>query len=62
MSNNSLFGLSRVPLASSFAELNVRTYVVKDGKPGVFFFSLDVNHLLHYTERLDVVAWAIKPV
>jgi hypothetical protein len=28
-------GLSRIP------ELNVRTYVSLDGKPGVFFFSLD---------------------
>lgn len=26
---------------SDFAELNVRTYVIKDGKPGVWFFSLD---------------------
>jgi len=30
-----LAGLSRTP------ELNVRTYVVYDGKPGVYFFSLD---------------------
>src|SRR5271163_1021013 len=27
-----------------FNELNVRTYVVLNGKPGVFFFSLDANH------------------
>ena len=25
-----------------FPELNVRTYVIRDGKPGVWFFSLDV--------------------
>jgi len=25
-----------------FPELNIRTYVVKDGKPGVWFYSLDV--------------------
>ncbi len=31
---------------SSFAELNVRTYVTLDGKPGVFFFSLDVGNLV----------------
>ena len=28
-------------LMSSFPELNVRTYVAVDGKPGVYFFSLD---------------------
>ena len=26
---------------NSFAELNVRTYVVRDGRPGVWFYSLD---------------------
>ena len=30
-----------VPGFSSFPELNVRTYVTLDGKPGVYFFSLD---------------------
>lgn len=34
-------GLFPVPWLSAFAELNVRTYVTKDGKPGVWFFSLD---------------------
>lgn len=34
-------GLFPVPYLSAFAELNVRTYVIKDGKPGVWFFSLD---------------------
>jgi uncharacterized protein len=29
-----------------FPELNVRTYVVRDGKPGVWFFSLDAAHRL----------------
>ena len=33
--------LPPVPGISSFAELNVRTYVTRDGKPGVWFFSLD---------------------
>jgi uncharacterized protein YqjF (DUF2071 family) len=33
-----------VPLISNFLELNVRTYVYDhDGKPGVWFFSLDCN-------------------
>lgn len=30
-----------VPRVSDFVELNVRTYVTFDGKPGVWFFSLD---------------------
>lgn len=30
-----------VPLLSFFPELNVRTYVTRDGRPGVYFFSLD---------------------
>jgi len=34
-------GLPRVPGLSSFDELNVRTYVERDGRPGVWFFSLD---------------------
>jgi len=33
--------LPAVPWLSAFPELNVRTYVVRDGKPGVYFFSLD---------------------
>lgn len=34
-------GAFAVPGLSAFAELNVRTYVIRDGKPGVWFFSLD---------------------
>jgi uncharacterized protein YqjF (DUF2071 family) len=34
-------GLPTLPGVSSFPELNVRTYVTLDGKPGVYFFSLD---------------------
>lgn len=34
------------PWISSFPELNVRTYVVRDGKPGVYFFRLDVGRYL----------------
>jgi uncharacterized protein len=36
-----LRGLPQVPGTSSFPELNVRTYVTAEGKPGVWFFSLD---------------------
>lgn len=35
-----------LPLLSSYIELNVRTYVKYGGKSGVYFFSLDANHLL----------------
>lgn len=35
-----------VPGTSSFAELNVRTYVTYGGKPGVFFVSLDVGNVV----------------
>jgi uncharacterized protein YqjF (DUF2071 family) len=35
-----------VPCLSAFPEINVRTYVTLDGKPGIFFFSLDAgSHL-----------------
>jgi uncharacterized protein YqjF (DUF2071 family) len=33
--------LPRLPIASDFLEVNLRTYVRYHGKPGVFFFSLD---------------------
>lgn len=32
-----------MPGVSAFPELNVRTYVTLDGKPGVYFFSLDAD-------------------
>jgi len=35
-----------VPWLSYFLELNVRTYVTVDGKPGVYFFSLDASNPL----------------
>jgi uncharacterized protein len=36
-----LRGTPPLPWLSRFAELNVRTYVEVDGKPGIYFFSLD---------------------
>ena len=33
-----------LPWLSAFPELNVRTYVTIDGKPGVWFFSLDATN------------------
>jgi len=35
-----------IPSASAFAELNVRTYVTREDKPGVWFFSLDAGSAL----------------
>jgi uncharacterized protein YqjF (DUF2071 family) len=32
-----------VPFLSTFPELNVRTYVIFGGKPGIYFFSLDAG-------------------
>jgi uncharacterized protein YqjF (DUF2071 family) len=36
-------GIPPLPVVSSFGEINVRTYVIYDGMPGVYFFSLDAN-------------------
>jgi uncharacterized protein YqjF (DUF2071 family) len=53
-----------VPYLSAFPELNVRTYVSAEGKPGVWFFSLDAGnpiaveiardafHLSYYNARM----------
>jgi hypothetical protein len=38
-------GVPSLPWVSHFAEINVRTYVTYEGKPGVYFFSLDASHL-----------------
>jgi uncharacterized protein YqjF (DUF2071 family) len=35
-----------LPTAHAFEELNVRTYVTLDGRPGVWFFSLDCASML----------------
>ncbi len=39
-------GLPPLPGHARFPELNVRTYVTMDDRPGVYFFSLDVPRLL----------------
>lgn len=41
-----------LPGLSAFHELNVRTYVHRDGVPGVYFFSLDASH--------PVAVWAAR--
>lgn len=46
-----------LPLVSAFPELNVRTYVTIDGRPGVYFFSLDAANPLAVAaaRRLDLL-------
>ncbi len=36
--------LPAVPALSNFPELNLRTYVTAEGKPGIWFFSLDAHN------------------
>jgi uncharacterized protein YqjF (DUF2071 family) len=36
-------GIPEFSFMSNFAELNVRTYVIKDGHPGIYFLSLDAS-------------------
>jgi uncharacterized protein YqjF (DUF2071 family) len=43
MSHIHAHGLPPLPGLSRFPELNVRTYVTPNGKPGVYFFSLDAT-------------------
>jgi uncharacterized protein YqjF (DUF2071 family) len=49
MTNVAPRGVPAMPLVSAFAELNVRTYVTRGGKPGVYFFSLDANSQMAVT-------------
>jgi len=46
MSNVGIRGVPPLPGVSRFPELNVRTYVRVDDKPGVYFFSLDAASAL----------------
>jgi len=41
-----LNSLPEIPGLNSFLELNVRTYVHYDGKPGIYFFSLDASRII----------------
>jgi uncharacterized protein len=49
MTNVSPRGVPPLPGLSAFPELNVRTYVTLNGKPGVYFFSLDAASTLTVT-------------
>jgi uncharacterized protein YqjF (DUF2071 family) len=41
-----LLSLPPMPGFSEFNEINVRTYVVHEGKPGIWFFSLDASKVV----------------
>src|SRR6266566_2241106 len=68
MSHIHAHGLPPLPGLSRFPELNVRTYVTLNGKPGVYFFSLDAANraavwaarrfycLPYFHARMSVVA------
>jgi uncharacterized protein YqjF (DUF2071 family) len=49
ISDFSVRAVPALPGVSAFAELNVRTYVTLDGKPGVYFFSLDAASAMAVT-------------
>ena len=46
MSGVRMRGMPPLPTAHAFEELNVRTYVTLDGRPGIWFFSLDCASML----------------
>ena len=54
MTNVAPRGILSMPWLSAFPELNVRTYVRVDDRPGVYFFSLDAGSSLavHAARRL----------
>jgi len=65
MSGVTMRGIPALPFLSRFPELNTRTYVTRDGMPGVWFFSLDAGnfpavlaarrlfHLPYFYARMD---------
>ncbi|HSD06238.1 DUF2071 domain-containing protein [Flavobacterium sp.] len=44
--NMRLRNLPPFPYISNFHEINVRTYVIKDGIPGIYMFSIETNKLI----------------
>jgi uncharacterized protein YqjF (DUF2071 family) len=38
--------LPAVPYISNFQEINIRTYVIKDGIPGIYMFSIETDKLI----------------
>lgn len=45
VNNLQLRRLPALPYLNSFHEVNLRTYVIKDGKPGIYFLSIEADRL-----------------
>lgn len=68
MTNVAPRGVPAIPWLSAFPELNVRTYVVLNDKPGVYFLSLDATnplvvrgarrffHLPYFTASMEITS------
>ncbi len=59
MSGTAPRGFPAIPYVHRFLELNVRTYVTCEGKPGVWFFSLDAESRLAVRARTREFSFAI---
>ena len=44
--NMKLRNTPSLPYVSNFQEINLRTYVIKDGKPGIYMFSIETDKLI----------------
>jgi len=44
--NMRLRNMPSMPYVSNFHEINLRTYVIKDGKPGIYMFSIETDKLI----------------
>lgn len=44
--NMRLRNMPSLPYISNFQEINLRTYVIKDGKPGIYMFSIETDKLI----------------
>ena len=44
--NMRLRNLPSFPYISNFHEINIRTYIIKDDKPGIYMFSIETNKLI----------------
>ena len=53
-------GVPAIPWMSAFPELNVRTYVSIDDKPGVLFFSLDATNPFAVRVARDGLSLAVS--
>jgi len=44
--NMKLRRMPSLPYISNFQEINLRTYVIKDGRPGIYMFSIETDKLI----------------